>query len=211
MTGGETLFFTGGAAVADRRLLTRDVSAFPDALKPSEFEALRADRTAPEAGEAAMSENVRFCPTPAGRDLAKTAASAGLNLSADASCAVPDDGLTAAQRLAIGQLLCGSTMAACAARVGVSVRTLHRWRHQPAFAAVLNARSAEALEASCVRARNLMLKSTQLLAEALQEGDATRWAARIVQMARVWQMAQTLPAVPMDAPAEVSADVPAVS
>lgn len=182
----------------DRGLLVRDVIAFPDAMKPSELDALR-------AGEDGVSENVRFCPTPADPAEADMVSPAGPTPAAGASWAVHDDGLTPAQRLAVGQLLCGSTMAACAARVGVSVRTLHRWRQLPAFAAVLNARSSEALETTCVRARNLMLKSTQVLADALREGDATRWAARIVQMSRVWQMAQTLPAIPEDMNAAAAA------
>lgn len=176
--------------MTDHRLLHRSLSV-ASAAKPGAC-APKAD-----AMPDGSSENFRFVPVPIeSRSSENAPADAARSLPAGTS-AFADDGLSPQQRLAIGTLLCGGTLASCAARVGVSVRTLYKWRHEPNFAFQFNRRSAEALEASCVRARNLLLKSTQVVNEMLYGRGREDWALRVIKTNKIWEMAHHLPALPV--------------
>lgn len=107
------------------------------------------------------------------------------------------DALTPAQRLAVAAIVCGRTFSAAAAQAGVNRKTLYEWRKQTAFMDAVEHYSREALEATAMRARSLMLKSTRALAESLDErrrGDSRfGWACRMVNSRHLWTLAQTMP------------------
>ena len=102
-------------------------------------------------------------------------------------------GLTPSQKLAIAALVCGRTLSSAAIQAGVDRRTLYEWRKLPAFRDAVQQLSQEALEASATRARNLMLKATRTLGEALCGRDRFDWAMRIANSRRVWDVGQILP------------------
>jgi transposase-like protein len=114
----------------------------------------------------------------------------------------PEDGLTPQQRLAIGALICGQTFSAAAQAAGVSRRTLYAWRRQPAFARALDDLSREALEATAVRVRNLMLRATRVLADAMLGEDSFAGAIRVANSARLWAALKSQAPAPL---AEVDA------
>ena len=120
--------------------------------------------------------------------------------------AEPDDNLTPQQRLAVAALVGGQTFAAAARAAGCGRRTLFDWRQQPAFRRAVDARSHEALDVVVVRMRNLMLRATRVLGEAMLDlplDNGARHAIRVVNSARFWAV--------LERPAEERADEPAPS
>ena len=107
---------------------------------------------------------------------------------------LPPDGLTPAQRLAIAALVSGRTFSSAAIQAGVCRKTLYAWRQQPAFAAAVTELSREGLEAAATRARNLMLKATRTLGEAMNGHDRFAWAMRVASNRRLWDAGRELPA-----------------
>jgi hypothetical protein len=80
--------------------------------------------------------------------------------------------LSAKQRRAIASLAAGGSVVDAAAAAGVSDRTVHRWHHEPAFAAAL--RKARALALSGVF--NALIARGRRAVEILElamEGDAS--------------------------------------
>ena len=114
----------------------------------------------------------------------------------------PETGLTPKQRLAIAALVCGRTFSSAAIQAGVDRGTLFRWRRLPAFQKAVDELSREALEATAVRARNLMLKATRTLGEALGGDERFAWAIRIANSKRLWELGQMPRPSAADADAE---------
>lgn len=109
------------------------------------------------------------------------------------------DRLTPAQRLAVAAIVCGRTYSAAAVQAGVDRSTIYQWRKLPAFTEAIEHYSREALEATAMRARSLLLKSTRALAESLNEqrrhaDSRFSWACRMVNSRHLWTLAQTIPA-----------------
>lgn len=98
------------------------------------------------------------------------------------------DGLSTAQRLAIAAIVSGQTFAAAARAAGVSRRTIFNWRQNANFKRAVDQLSAEALDASVMRVRNLMLRATRVMSEALVGGDGLRAAYRVLNSARLWKV-----------------------
>ena len=73
------------------------------------------------------------------------------------------DALSPAQRLAVAAFVAGQTCAAAARAAGVSRRTIYNWRKEAAFTRAIDELSSEALEATAIRVRNLMLRSTRVM------------------------------------------------
>ena len=114
---------------------------------------------------------------------------------ADASPHVPEeagDNLTPGERLAVAAIVSGQTFAAAARAAKVSARTLYAWRQEPAFARAVERTSREAMDVVVVRFRNLMLRATRVLSEAIaadRESSAVH-AFRVINSARVWAVAR---------------------
>ncbi len=100
----------------------------------------------------------------------------------------PGDRLEPAQRVAIAAIVAGQTFAMAARAAGISRRTLYRWRQEPAFKQAVDQLSIEALDASVTRVRNLMLRATRVMSEALVGNDAARSAYRVLNSARLWKI-----------------------
>lgn len=101
------------------------------------------------------------------------------------------DGLTPAQRVAIAAIVGGQTFAMAARTAGVSQRTIFNWRRQPAFKQAVDQLSIESLDAAITRVRNLMLRATRVMSEALVGADAPRTAHRVLNSARLWKLLET--------------------
>jgi transposase-like protein len=123
------------------------------------------------------------------------------------------DSLLPRQRAAIAKLICGRSLAATAAELGISRTTLYRWRQDATFTRELNRLSQDAVETTATRARNLMLKATRVLADTLNnDRDRFNWALKLVNSKRLWEMGQRSHAVfdpeaEQEAPGERTADV----
>ena len=97
-----------------------------------------------------------------------------------------DDGLTPAQRLAVASLIRGENFAMAAKAAGVSRRTIYTWRNDPAFSQAVDNLSREALETTAIRVRNLMMRATRVLADAMVGGDSFNGAIRVANSSRLW-------------------------
>ena len=101
----------------------------------------------------------------------------------------PDDNLTPAQRLAGAEIVGGTTFVAAARAAKVSNRTLYAWRRTPAFRRAVESRSREAIDVVVVRVRNLMLRATRILSDAMVDaspGATAKHAIRVVNSSRLW-------------------------
>lgn len=103
----------------------------------------------------------------------------------------PGDNLSPAQRLAVAALVAGKTFCAAAREANVSRRTLYDWRQDPAFNRVVDKTSRDAMEATTVRIRNLMLRATRVLGDAMLEGgrDGSLSAFRVLNSKNLWSTA----------------------
>ena len=103
----------------------------------------------------------------------------------------PGDNLTPGRRLAVAALVSGQTFAAAARAAKVSTRTLYPWRQEPAFAEAVERTSREAMAVVVVRVRNLMLRATRVLGEAMNEGRESSpvHAFRVINSSRLWTAA----------------------
>ena len=104
-------------------------------------------------------------------------------------------GLAVRQHAAIAKLVCGRTLNATAAELGISRTTLYRWRQEPAFSRELSRVSEDAIETSNTRARNLMLKATRTLFDSLNGYDRYNWALKMVNSVRLWERCEKRPRV----------------
>lgn len=102
-----------------------------------------------------------------------------------------EDGLTPAQRIAVAAIVAGQTSAMAARATGVSRRTLSRWRQQAAFKQAIDQLSVEALDASVTRVRNLMLRATRVMSEALMGHASMQAAYRVLNSARLWKVLES--------------------
>jgi hypothetical protein len=103
--------------------------------------------------------------------------------------ALPDDPLSDRQRAALELMLGGATDVAIAAAVGVSVRTLYRWRMQDdRFRNRLDRRRLELYDCTLDRFRSLLSGATEVLEKHLRERyapTALRAARTVLVLARV--------------------------
>ena len=69
-------------------------------------------------------------------------------------------------------------------------RTLYTWRSEPAFAEAVERTSRESLAVVVVRGRNLMLRATRVVGEAMNaERDASPvHAMRVLNSSRLWSV-----------------------
>ena len=102
-----------------------------------------------------------------------------------------DDKLTPGQRLAVAAIVSGENFAAAARAAKVSRRTLYAWRQEPDFRQAVESRSREAMSVAMLRVRNLMLRATRVMGEAMLEGgrDGSLSAFRVLNSARLWRVA----------------------
>jgi hypothetical protein len=138
----------------------------------------------------AMSGNVRLCPVPKANRLPRPPQLPEDPTEAELIVAAEDARLSPAQRIAIAALVCGQTAIVAARRAGVTPRTIHRWQQEPAFNETLNRLSDETMNAASRRVRNLLLRGTHVIADALHGSDQYRWAMRVVGSSQVWKMSQ---------------------
>jgi transposase-like protein len=104
-------------------------------------------------------------------------------------------GLSPRQCAAIAKLVCGRTLNAAAAELGIGRTTLYRWRQDPAFSRELARVSEDAIETSNTRARNLMLKATRTLNDSLNSYDKFNWALKLVNSVRLWERSEKRPRI----------------
>src|SRR4051812_13271859 len=71
---------------------------------------------------------------------------------------------------AIAALLCESTVAAAAAKVGVAEKTLRRWLQRPEFATAYKSARAEVLSATLNRLAGLAVTAVEALKRNLTDG-----------------------------------------
>ncbi len=86
--------------------------------------------------------------------------------------------LTARQATAVDLLVAGGTDTEVATALRVNRSTVYRWRKEPRFQAEANRRRKEVIGASLDRARSLLPKALQVIAQHLEEGNLR--AAEIV-------------------------------
>jgi transposase-like protein len=104
--------------------------------------------------------------------------------------AEPDDNLSPGQRLAVAALVAGATYTAAAREAGVSRRTLWQWRRQPAFQAALDRLSREAMLAVVMRVRNLMLRATRVMGDAMTDpARGATHAFKVLNSRKLWDEA----------------------
>jgi hypothetical protein len=103
--------------------------------------------------------------------------------------------LSPRQHAAIAKLVCGRTLNATAAELGIGRTTLYRWRQDPAFSRELARVSEDAIETSNTRARNLMLKATRTLSDSLNGYDRYNWALKMVNSVRLWERCEKRPRI----------------
>ena len=96
---------------------------------------------------------------------------------------------------AIALLVGGRTYAQAASELGVDRTTIFRWRREPEFSGELKRRLEEVLDAVAMRTRAAMLKSSDLLAQALKSEQAFNWAFKVMNSKRVWDLASTMPEI----------------
>lgn len=102
----------------------------------------------------------------------------------------PGDNFTPGQRLAIAALVAGETFVAAARAAKVSRRTLFGWRQEPAFQEAVERTSREAMATVVVRVRNMMLRGTRVLSEAITERDrGADHAFKVLNSYRLWAAA----------------------
>ena len=92
----------------------------------------------------------------------------------------PADTLTARQEKAIAALLSEPTVEKAAAKVGVGLRTLHTWLHDPTFADAYRAARREAVGQAIARLQQVSSAAVTVLETVMNDGDekgATRVAA----------------------------------
>ena len=145
-----------------------------------------------------MSGNVRFCPVSEANRLPKPPRPPEDPTEADMIVAAGGEAsegakLSPAQQVALASLMCGQTAIVAARRAGVSPRTIHRWRQEPAFTQTLDRLTDDSVDAATRRLRTLLLRSTHVIADALQGGDQYRWAMRLVTSPQVWKMGRRDP------------------
>lgn len=101
-----------------------------------------------------------------------------------------DDKLTPAQRIAVAALVGGQTFCAAAREAKVSRRTLYAWRQEPAFQQAVDQTSRQAMSAALVRVRNLMLRATRVLGDAmLEDSRKADHAFRVLNSRHLWATA----------------------
>ena len=119
------------------------------------------------------------------------------------SPSLPDeagDGLSPAQRLAIAAIVAGQTYTTTARAAGVSRRALFTWRQKPEFKHAVDQLSAEALDAAVTRVRNLMLRATRVMSEAMVGHDGPRAAYRVLNSSRLWRVLESTRPAEEDSP-----------
>lgn len=103
--------------------------------------------------------------------------------------------LTPKQNLAIGHLLAGRSYSQTAELVNVDRQTIYRWRKEPAFVALLDDMSHEALEVVAMRVRNMLLRGTDKLERKIANETNFSETLRFVANKRVWEMANVMPTI----------------
>jgi hypothetical protein len=102
----------------------------------------------------------------------------------------PGDNLTPAKRLAVAALVAGQTFCEAARVAGVNRRTLYEWRQEPAFKSAVERTSRDALDVVVVRVRNLMLRATRVVGEAMnaERESSPVHAMRVLNSPRLWSV-----------------------
>jgi hypothetical protein len=104
----------------------------------------------------------------------------------------PAEELTPQQMKVVGLLISGRTYSQAAAEVGVDRSTVYRWRHEPNFEQEVRDRMDESLDAVAMRTCSYMLRSTELIASAMQSFDekhTANVAFKLLNSKRAWDIA----------------------